>query len=391
MSELVLTIAKINLLVVLLFAAYRCVRNWISFYQCRILLVTIPILSTLAVLIQPAISNTVSIATINLPVIIETSQIQVQPTFNLISILFGIILMISIISLVKFILSTVKVYKFFKPLKYEIIEENIKCYKTSIYDSFSFFNKIHINNEIPPEDQEIVIEHECLHVFKRHSHEIMFITLIKSIFWFNPIFLALISELKQVHEYEIDAELYHKYKSEYLNFLVSFTLGASFFETDLSHSFLNNVTLSKRIKTMKKRKRKSTVLFSTIPLLALLFMLTASSGILNPLPQKSYVTIDEEIRKPQFKGGQEALMAYMIENIKYPKDAYEVKTEGTVIVQFVVKADGAVSDVKVNKGVDESLDKEAVRVVSNMPDWIPARKGDKNVAVQLQLPIKFKI
>ena len=78
---------------------------------------------------------------------------------------------------------------------------------------------------------------------------------------------------------------------------------------------------------------------------------------------------------PTFPGGEEALKKYIVENTKYPAIAMENGVEGIVVIGFMVNTDGTLSDLKVEKFVDPDLEKEALRVVSGMPAWLPAEKG----------------
>ena len=94
---------------------------------------------------------------------------------------------------------------------------------------------------------------------------------------------------------------------------------------------------------------------------------------------------------PSFPGGQAALMNYLNNNIKYPVIAEENGIQGRVVVQFVVGKDGHISDVRVAKSVDPSLDKEAVRVVKAMPKWIPGKQNGQAVTVRYTLPVTFRL
>lgn len=94
---------------------------------------------------------------------------------------------------------------------------------------------------------------------------------------------------------------------------------------------------------------------------------------------------------PEFKGGQEALMNYLHSHTKYPTVAEENGIQGRVITTFVVERDGSITDVKVVKSVDPSLDKEAVRVVKSMPKWKPGRQNGSAVRVKFTLPVSFKL
>jgi len=94
---------------------------------------------------------------------------------------------------------------------------------------------------------------------------------------------------------------------------------------------------------------------------------------------------------PSFPGGQGALMQWLGSNIKYPVVAEENGIQGRVIVQFVVEKDGSVTDVKVVKSVDPSLDKEAARVVKSMPKWIPGKQNGAPVRVKYTVPVTFRL
>ncbi len=94
---------------------------------------------------------------------------------------------------------------------------------------------------------------------------------------------------------------------------------------------------------------------------------------------------------PSFPGGNAAMMNYLSQNIKYPVIAEENGIQGRVIVQFVVGKDGHISDVRVAKSVDPSLDKEAVRVVRSMPRWIPGKQNGQAVTVRYTLPVTFRL
>ena len=94
---------------------------------------------------------------------------------------------------------------------------------------------------------------------------------------------------------------------------------------------------------------------------------------------------------PVFPGGEEAMMRYLAENVRYPEQAAKDSIQGRVIVQFVVKDDGTVGTVKVVRSVNSLLDAEAVRVVKSMPKFVPGKINGIEVSVWYTLPVKFKI
>ena len=94
---------------------------------------------------------------------------------------------------------------------------------------------------------------------------------------------------------------------------------------------------------------------------------------------------------PSYPGGMGALMQYLSSHIKYPAIAEENGIQGRVICTFVVERDGSITDVRIAKSVDPSLDKEAMRVVSKMPKWIPGKQNGSAVRVKYTLPVTFRL
>ena len=103
---------------------------------------------------------------------------------------------------------------------------------------------------------------------------------------------------------------------------------------------------------------------------------------------KVYDVVEE---MPQYPGGPSALFEYLSQNIKYPSVAEENGVQGRVLVTFVVERDGTITDVRVVKSVDPSLDKEAQRVVNSMPRWIPGKQNGSPVRVKYTVPVTFKL
>ena len=94
---------------------------------------------------------------------------------------------------------------------------------------------------------------------------------------------------------------------------------------------------------------------------------------------------------PSFPGGQGALIQYLNSHVKYPVVAQENGIQGRVTISFVVERDGSITDVKVARSVDPSLDKEAARVVSSMPRWTPGKQNGSAVRVKFNVPVVFKL
>ncbi len=96
-------------------------------------------------------------------------------------------------------------------------------------------------------------------------------------------------------------------------------------------------------------------------------------------------------QKPEFNGGEAAMYKWLGENIVYPSAAAEEGVSGRVVVEFVVGKDGSITNVRVVRPRHPALDKEAVRVVKAMPNWIPGRNNGQPVKVTYTLPVTFKL
>lgn len=94
---------------------------------------------------------------------------------------------------------------------------------------------------------------------------------------------------------------------------------------------------------------------------------------------------------PEFPGGIKEMYKYLGDNVKYPAISMDNDSQGTAYIKFVVEKNGEITDILVVKGVDQYINKEALRVIGNMPKWKPGEQMGKSVRVSFVLPIKFKI
>ena len=116
---------------------------------------------------------------------------------------------------------------------------------------------------------------------------------------------------------------------------------------------------------------------------------TEVTQVLEDTTQRIHTFVEQ---MPEFPGGgNDALFEYLKKNIHYPDIAQENGSSGTVYLQFVVNANGEVSDVAVARGFDESCEREAVRVIRNMPNWIPGKQNGTPVRVLMSVPVKFTL
>jgi TonB family protein len=134
--------------------------------------------------------------------------------------------------------------------------------------------------------------------------------------------------------------------------------------------------------------------------LVLLVYMASSAQTTNPVDAPSApvqkntdsVTIFTKVElESEFRGGAKAWQNYLSANIQYPKAAIKKNIQGTVIVQFIVTKEGKVQDVIIDKSVHPSLDKEAIRLIKNSPNWIPAQQDGKKVNSYKKQPIVFML
>jgi TonB family protein len=296
------------------------------------------------------------------------------------------------------------------------------------YSPFSFFNLVFINEDSIPEGSlPTILEHERVHIRQFHTLDMILVEVAAILQWFNPVIWLTGREMKIIHEYLADEGVLQTgiSRSQYQQMILDETMGIQV--NSLTNNF-NVSLLKKRIYMMTKSKSgrwaKSKMLMALPVLAALLFLLPASSvssssdrdnagttqvaSVLAQSPAAAPISAgnepqdtpkkssEKEIyanveKQPQYTGGHDALIQFLVSNIKYPAEAKKNGIQGTVLICFIVQANGAITDVKVEKGIGGGCNEEAVRVVKLMPNWIPGQDKGKNVAVQCKLPITFRL
>jgi len=306
--------------------------------------------------------------------------------------------------------------------------ERLVKFKGLNTSGFSAMGYVFINQALAGDETEEVIRHEMNHLKLNHYADIFIIELVKVIQWFNPIIYLINRSLRAVHEYQADEGCLSAGISviDYQKLLLNHIFRSRIFTP--SNSFSNPSLIRKRI-TMMTRERTGAAsgfkLLFVIPVVGMLMMIISSYQIYEestgdhnltefnqvhnkqvpviqpydalkrpaeflppPPPPEVFVVVEE---MPQFPGGDKAMMEYIYNNIVYPAEAKEKNIQGRVTLRFVVKYDGAVGNVKVIKGVDPLLDKEALRVIENLPVWTPGRQGGKPVNVWYSVPVTFQL
>lgn len=308
-----------------------------------------------------------------------------------------------------------------------------KGIKLLVYDyeisPFSWMNHIVMSRKDWQENGKAIIAHETAHIQKHHSLDILVVDFCIILQWFNPVVWLLKRELQNIHEYEADEEVINQgiNAREYQLLLIKKAVGSRRFS--IANSF-NHTSLKKRITMMCKRKSNPWARLKYIyvlPLAALAVSAFASPEISNELSEisKSKVNDLAEIVKvfadkndvsneslgnggqmtapqdtlvfevvevpPRFPGGDVKLMEYLSRTVRYPVEAQKKHVQGRVILHFIIEKDGSVSNVRVARSVDPSLDAEAIRVVNSMPKWEPARQKGQSVRVRYTIPIQFRL
>lgn len=289
------------------------------------------------------------------------------------------------------------------------------------YSPFSFFNLIFIRKEYYIDGKLTpVIEHEKIHIRQYHTFDLLLIETAIIIQWFNPFIWFLGRSVKSIHEYLADEGVLKKgfRKNDYQTLILNEAMGLQL--NNLANNF-NVSLLKKRIMMMTKTRSAAwTLLKVTLALPALLaVVLYFVAGNMNVLiAQDTQKAAQLEQQKatqagqqktisqnkpsepeafkevdimPQFPGGQEAMVKYLVTNIKYPDEAKKKGLQGTVLVQYIVEKDGSITNTEVIEGIGGGCDEEALRVVSSMPRWIPGKMKDETVRVIFVLPIKFAL
>lgn len=120
---------------------------------------------------------------------------------------------------------------------------------------------------------------------------------------------------------------------------------------------------------------------------------SATTGPVGPVVEDvdENMVYDVVEQNPKFPGGDEALMKWLYENLKYPTICQEQGIQGRVITQFVVNRDGSIVDITIVRSPDPYMSKEAERVLKKMPKWQPGRQRGKAVRVKFTLPITFRL
>lgn len=278
---------------------------------------------------------------------------------------------------------------------------------------FSFFRYIFWDHETSlnsPEGQQI-FKHELVHLQEKHSTDKLFMELVTAVCWINPFFHLIKRELALVHEFLADKKAAGEEIAGYAQTILQmafqskqFSITNDFFHPPIKRRILMLTQFhTPRFSYLRR--------IMVLPLAAFIFCSLAfvadkrpsaipaltTTPVMDTTPVKKekvnktkddiYTFVDQP---PSFQGGEEALAKYLSKNVRYPKAAQEKNISGTVFVQYVVNEEGNIRDVRiVGKNPGFGLAEEAMRVVKEMPQWVPGRNKGQPVSVQFNLPIRF--
>ena len=286
---------------------------------------------------------------------------------------------------------------------------------------FSWFRWVVVSEDDLGDGVREILIHETAHARAGHSWDIVLADAVIIMQWFNPLAWIMKNSLKDIHEFEADEAVINSgvNAKQYQLLIIKKAVGARLYS--IANSFNHSLT-KKRITMMCKEKSKKwrcAKALYIVPVAAIAALAFTTVEPVNAtesefLPKGSEIIADNEKETaenyvlqipdgddkvykvcenpPVFPGGTHAMYKYLADNIKYPDEAKAAGKQGRVIVQFVVRKDGSISDVSVAKSAGNlSLDKEAVRAVSSMPKWNPGTQGGKPVNVQYTMPVQLKL
>lgn len=314
---------------------------------------------------------------------------------------------------------------------------------------FSFFNFVFVDKDL--QKQEVVMEHEKVHIRQLHSADVMLFELIAVLCWFNPVVYFYKKSTKNIHEFIADdiASRLEPTKADYAMLLFSQQFGLN--PHQLTNTFFNNSTLKCRIEMLQKPRSHKIALLKygfTVPLFVLMLVIASASIAKHPsiktveiacetaantpvlkLPnlvlkenidkakiekiskdtsvndldevvvvgyenngkvysEEVFTTVDEN---PTYIGGIKEMYKFIGQNLRYPLEAHRQNIQGKVFAKFIIRKDGSTSDIKVLKGIGFGCDEEVVRIIGMLPKWNAGKQNGKPVNVFFTMPVNFLI
>lgn len=367
---------RVSILTVLFYGFYKLLFSKTTFYSINrialfIILLTVLILPIFHFNLLPEAKQTVSVITVEtveaapakveLPVTKESFKI---PWITVFTFLYfsGLFFFAGY-----YLLGLIKLSRLIKKSKKHVLPNRLILRVTDEnVDPCSWWNYIIISKTDYEEKSQAVLNHEQAHILLRHSIDRLFFDLFSCAFWFNPFSWLLRRELQSVHEFQADEQVINKGIDAKQYQLLLIRKSASEHTFALANSFLQR-DLHKRIQMMMKKRTKTNKKWSYaigLPVLAIAMMTLSIPKLNATLHEKPTESTTASISNDDAKKN---LMNYLIQNAKYPVIAQENGIQGLVSVSFDVDEKGIVSDVKIVRGADPSLDAEALRLIRSIP------------------------
>lgn len=444
MNDALMYFLKVNVAIALFYLFFRLAFYNDTFWKTRRFYL---IFSILLSLVYPFISLTDWLEKQEpmQAIVVSYAQLQEititpQPVSKLTAenVLLAIYGLVSAILLIKMLIQLGSILKWkWKGEKQELQGVEIISVKESI-TPFSFFNMIFINPALHNEhDTTQILTHELTHARQMHSIDVLVSELITIACWVNPAAWLLKREIRQNLEFLADNSVLESgFDSKRYQYHL---LELSYQTPDVKLGNKFNVSpLKKRITMMNQQKtNKAGILkYSLIVPLALALILSSNAQtIVNSAKkavtatknavtgaktivanetnvvadtknenQESLLATIQDVKEtdntkvydvvdkmPQFPGGDEALLKYISTNLRYPQTAFFNGVQGKVTLRFTVLETGKVGSIEVIRSLEHECDKEALRVIKTLPNFIPGEQNNKKVAVWYTLPITFKI
>jgi len=281
---------------------------------------------------------------------------------------------------------------------------------TSSFFKYLFWDDSETLNE---KETNFIIKHEEGHISQNHTFDLIYLEILRIIFWFNPIVYGYKKAMLDVHEYLADEfALVNANRQSFISLLARQVLQKN--HLVLSNHFSKSQTI-KRINMIKSGKKKSAVLRWTVMITVVSAMFYVFSceqaneinkqdkdqtysdksdkeALVVPLEinlgeDEIFTVVDDQ---PAPVSGMRAFYKYVGDNLVYPKEASKAGIEGRVLIEFIVTKEGRIANLKCIEGNVE-LGNEAIRVISTSPDWLPGTKDGKKVNVKMILPVTFKL
>ncbi len=275
--------------------------------------------------------------------------------------------------------------------------------------SFSFGSYLVLNATDGQTEPDALMRHEEAHIRQRHTADVLMIEVVRAVFWYNPVLWLYKQALQEVHEFLADRAASNAVvhtEIDYSRQLVAYALCVT--PTALVTPFVSVSTLKQRIVMLQKPQSNRRALLKyalVLPIAGLLTLCTqpdrdqpktevaervAKVNARKPVKVNGAIfTVVEQ--QPEFPGGMAELGKYLGKNIKYPAAAQKANAQGRVFINFIVTKTGEITDVNLLKGIGFGADEEAIRVVSQMPNWEPGKQSGKAVNVKFNLPINFAL